>query len=117
MRKQTRDRPDLYNENQLGLFMQCSVIAYASAGAFQNLAHYDLYYGLLAIIVIARHLLEQKLKLPVPEGVLQPALADDGQPTNADDQTVLVPEHAHARSFLRTQTEVPAGPEGRSFLR
>ncbi|MBT4701307.1 MAG: putative O-glycosylation ligase, exosortase A system-associated [Rhodospirillaceae bacterium] len=114
MRKRTKDRPDLYNENQLALFMQCCVIAYASAGAFQNLAHYDLYYGLLAIIIIARQLLEQKLKLPARASALQPAQADSSQATITD---ASVPEPAHARSFLRTQADTPVEPEGRSFLR
>ena len=57
---------------------------------------------MVAIIIIARQLLEQKLKMLTPEGALQPSLAEGGQTAVTEDQTVLVPEPASARSFVRT---------------
>ncbi len=91
IKNQTKDRPDLQGDYTLAMMMQCSVTVYAVSGAFQNLAHYDLYYGLLAIIVIHRHIIGEKLKVPAageaqatevpgndypePGGVLQPAPA------------------------------------------
>ena len=97
IKAQTKDRPDLQDEYQLAIFMQCSIVVYAVSGAFQNLATYDLYYGLLAIIVIARQLVVEKLKVAVP--------STDGP------MAAPAPETAKARSFIRTQ------PAARSFLR
>ncbi len=117
MQKQTKNRPDLQNQNDLARMLQCCLISYFSAGAFQNLAHYDLYYGLLAIIIISRHLLEQKLRVPAPLGAHQPVRVETGPATPDDDATLPVPAPAGARSFLRSQSDIPADPRRKSFLR
>jgi hypothetical protein len=72
---------------------------------------------MVAIIIIARQLLEQKLKMLTPEGALQPSLAEGGQTAVTEDQPVLVPEPASAKSFVRTQADIPVEPKKRSFLR
>lgn len=120
IKNQTKDRPDLQGDYTLAMMMQCSVTVYAVSGASQNLAHYDLYYGLLAIIVIHRHIIGEKLKVPAageaqatevpgndypePGGVLQPAPA-------------FAAARGVQRSFLRSETEATAMNRGKSFLR
>ncbi|MEX2454847.1 MAG: putative O-glycosylation ligase, exosortase A system-associated [Rhodospirillaceae bacterium] len=49
-----RGRPDLKWASDLAKMIQVSLVGYASAGAFLNLATFDLYYHLLAIIVQTR---------------------------------------------------------------
>jgi len=57
--KQTRDNSELAWLNTLGRMVQVCLVAYASGGAFLGLAYFDLYYHLLAIIVIGIRIVEQ----------------------------------------------------------
>lgn len=50
--RRSRGRPDLAWAHELGRMVQVSLVGYASAGAFLNLAFYDLYYLLLSIAVV-----------------------------------------------------------------
>ncbi len=61
IRTHTRGREDLKNEFVLGSMLQVSIVGYAVAGAFLNLATFDLYYTLLAVILLARQQVERKL--------------------------------------------------------
>jgi len=45
----------------LASMMQVSLIGYAATGAFLGMAYFDLYYALIAILVVARKLLDQEL--------------------------------------------------------
>lgn len=56
--------PDLKWANDLAKFMQLSFIAYFSAGAFLSLAYYDLYWQLVAIVVILNTLVTSPKSLP-----------------------------------------------------
>ena len=42
--------------------IQVSLAAYAGAGLFLNLATFDLYYHLIAVVIIAHSLTRQKLE-------------------------------------------------------
>jgi probable O-glycosylation ligase (exosortase A-associated) len=46
----TRDRPDLSWANDLARMVQVCLVGFATAGAFQNLAFFDLYFHLVAIL-------------------------------------------------------------------
>lgn len=55
----TKGRADLLWAHDLARMSQVSMIGYATAGAFLNLAFYDLYYLILAFAVIVRTLVAQ----------------------------------------------------------
>lgn len=57
----TAKRPDLAWANSLARMSQVSVVGYAINGLTLNLATFDLYYSLLAIIVLNRVLVERAL--------------------------------------------------------
>ena len=62
--KLTKHRPDLKWAGDLSKMMQVSLVGYAAAGAFLNLSTFDLFYHVLAIIVIARVLSARELARP-----------------------------------------------------
>lgn len=57
--------------HDLGLMLQVSLIAYATAGAFLGLAYYDYYYNLIAIILIAWRLSNAEAVAPAPASATQ----------------------------------------------
>lgn len=59
--KQTKNIADLKWMRDLAAMLQVSLIGYAASGAFLGLAYFDLYYNLLAIIVICQKLLSDAL--------------------------------------------------------
>ncbi|BCO30241.1 O-antigen polymerase [Thiohalobacter sp. COW1] len=59
--RNTRERGDLLWSRDLAAMIQVSLAGYASAGAFLGLAYFDLYYHLIAMIVILRVLVRQQL--------------------------------------------------------
>ena len=64
--KLSKQRPDLKWAGDLAKMMQVSLVGYAAAGAFLNLSTFDLYYHVLAIIVMTRFIVGQELRKPVP---------------------------------------------------
>jgi probable O-glycosylation ligase (exosortase A-associated) len=67
--KLSKDQPELKAQNHLAGMLQVSLVAYASGGAFLGLAYFDLPYHLVAVAVILRTCIEQK----VQEGFLDSA--------------------------------------------
>lgn len=59
--RRSRDRPDLLWARDLATMTQVALIAYAVAGTFQNLATFDLYYHLLAIMAVTRQVVADRL--------------------------------------------------------
>jgi probable O-glycosylation ligase (exosortase A-associated) len=57
MVRHARDEPELAELEHLGRMIQVSLVSYAVAGAFLGLAYFDLYYNLLALVVVSRVLL------------------------------------------------------------
>lgn len=57
----TNNIPDLLWANDLARMTQVSLVAFAAAGAFQNLAFFDLYYHLIAIIFITQQVVIKEL--------------------------------------------------------
>jgi len=57
----SRDDPDLTWAGDLGSMIQVSLIGYAVAGTFLNLATFDLYFHLVAIVLITELLVQRAL--------------------------------------------------------
>jgi len=51
-----RDRPDLHDLARLGAAVQVSLVGYAVGGALLNMALFELFYHLLAILIVADRL-------------------------------------------------------------
>jgi len=60
--KLTRHQPDLKWAGDLSKMMQVSMVGYAAAGAFLNLSTFDLFYHVLAIVVMAHLIVRNELK-------------------------------------------------------
>lgn len=60
--RKTRDHPDLRWANRLAAMLQVSLIGYATGGAFLGLAYFDLYYHLVAMLLITQVLVSQALQ-------------------------------------------------------
>jgi probable O-glycosylation ligase (exosortase A-associated) len=59
--RHTRNRPDLAWARDLGSMVHVSLIGYAVGGAFLNLGKFDLFYHLIAVIVLTRAVVEKEL--------------------------------------------------------
>lgn len=59
--RKSRDRPDLQWARDFAVMMQVSLVGYAVPGAFLNLHYFDLYYQLVAIIVVVRALVARQI--------------------------------------------------------
>ncbi|MDX6750047.1 putative O-glycosylation ligase, exosortase A system-associated [Geminicoccaceae bacterium 1502E] len=55
----TRARPDLLWAHRLAAAIQVSLVGYAVGGAFLNMAFYDFYYYLLAVLVVMTRLVHE----------------------------------------------------------
>jgi probable O-glycosylation ligase (exosortase A-associated) len=60
--RNTRSRPDLRWLSELARMTQVSLAAFAAGGAFLSLSYFDLFWHLVAMLVISRVLVEQALK-------------------------------------------------------
>lgn len=59
--RDTKDRPELAWARHLAAMIQVSLVGYATGGAFLGLAYYDLFYHMVAIMAITRHLVNQAI--------------------------------------------------------
>lgn len=69
--KQTKDRKELQWAHDLASMLQVSIIGYAVGGAFLGLAYFDLYYILVALVVVTdqyvkKALLKTESTAPIP---------------------------------------------------
>ena len=60
--KLARGDPSLKWASDLSKMMQVSLVGYAAAGTFLNVATFDLYYHILAIIIMARIIVKNELR-------------------------------------------------------
>jgi putative inorganic carbon (hco3(-)) transporter len=72
----------------LGAMAQLSMVGYGVTGAFLSLSYFDLPYNVMAICVLANHMLKKKLKADAAQHSRKPAV--DAQPT----QTPLLPRES-----------------------
>ena len=83
--RQARDDPDISHLADLARMVQVSLVGYASCGAFLGQAYFDLYYNLIAIVVISKQLVRERLyELEEQEDEPEETLIDGRRP-------VLVP--------------------------
>jgi len=79
--RQTRDRPDLEWLSSLARTIQVSLAAYATGGAFLGLSYFDLYWHLVALMVLGRELLRrQEIGVLGPSSLRPSGLASDLPP-------------------------------------
>ena len=93
----TKGVPGLENEYKFGRMVQLSLVAYSVTGAFLNLSTWDLYYSLLAMIVMQHSLLEKKLA----KGTVADEAPVTGDAVIAGAMAPALPHYMPGRSFLR----------------
>jgi probable O-glycosylation ligase (exosortase A-associated) len=67
--RHTRQREDLFWARDLASMVQVSLVGYMSAGAFLGLQYFDLFYSLVAIIVVTRVLLQRRFAEEEKSGI------------------------------------------------
>jgi len=87
--RMTRRRPELTWARDLAAMIQVGLVGYATAGAFVNLATFDLYYAYIAILVVLERLVNEQI-----------AAADRPATEPAPGETVAVPEIAASTAAL-----------------
>jgi len=94
VRKEAIDRKELLWASDLGAMGQVSLIAYFSAGAFLNLAFFDLYYLIIALAVLTQAVVRKELGNPKQVLPLrQPAAASQTVSASNDRSTAETPTH------------------------
>jgi len=73
--RQTKGNEELAWAHDMASMVQVSVLGYAVGGAFLGLAYYDLYYHLVAIMVIISKIVEGSLKQAGEEQNYLPAMS------------------------------------------
>ena len=67
--KSSRDHPNLAWARNLAAMLQVSVIGYAGTGTFLSLGFYDLYYALVAVIVVTYDIVRREVRASIPIAV------------------------------------------------
>ena len=70
----TRGSPELIWANNLAAMVQVSIVGYAVGGAFLGLAYYDLYYNLIAILVLTKIIVQREINPDKNRVAIQPGL-------------------------------------------
>lgn len=76
--KLARGDPDLRWASDLAKMIQVSLVGYAAAGTFLNVATFDLYYHVLAIIIVTRLIVAAELAKPRTTAVADTLDAETG---------------------------------------
>lgn len=97
IRRLSEGVPGLENEFKFANMMQISLVAYAVSGAFLNLSTYDLYYALLAMIVMQRKLLEEK----IAKGLVAAENSTPNVASASEAWPLATRPYMPGRSFLR----------------
>jgi probable O-glycosylation ligase (exosortase A-associated) len=74
--RRARDAPDLEWAGNLAAMLQVSMVGYAIGGAFLGLSYFDLYYHLLAIILVLGAIVAEQPVVPAVDAAA-PVLLDD----------------------------------------
>ena len=78
--RRARDVPEMSELEHLARMAQVSIAAFAVSGAFLGLAYFDLYYNILAIIVVSKTLLRSTLQAKSHSfSSVRPTLGDSGR--------------------------------------
>lgn len=70
--KRARGDPESRWAGDLAAMLQVSLVGYGTAGAFLGLAHFDLYYDLIAVVVMCKTLLAAQQSQHKAEAVVRP---------------------------------------------
>ena len=62
IKKQARGHPELGKFSDLAMMAQVSLVGYAVSGAFPGLAYFDLYYNLVAIVILVKVMVREHLE-------------------------------------------------------
>ncbi|MDJ0710576.1 MAG: putative O-glycosylation ligase, exosortase A system-associated [Woeseiaceae bacterium] len=73
----TKARVDMEWATDLAAMLQVSLVGYATGGAFLGLAYYDLYYNLVAVVIVLQHHVREKLAQEESRPVVAPD--EDGE--------------------------------------
>ena len=76
--KQARGHLELSDFGDLARMIQVSLVAYAVSGAFLGLAYFDLYYNLIAIVILSKALVQTGLEQLAAESVYEEIAAGYG---------------------------------------
>jgi probable O-glycosylation ligase (exosortase A-associated) len=79
IRKLTKDKKGLEWAFDLASMVQVSLIGYAVSGAFVGLAYFDLYYHLIAILVITKMAVDKELWKYNSTSAIEPTHNDDSR--------------------------------------
>lgn len=63
--RQTKNKPELLWANDLARMTQVSLVGFSVAGAFQNLAYFDLYFHLICILYASKLIVSRELNVTV----------------------------------------------------
>lgn len=100
--RRVRGRPDLAWAGGLAQMLQVGLVAYGVGGAFLSLGYFDLYYGLVAMLVLTRAAVAQQLGARAPSSPLRLrplAVAGGASPSGG----------ARPREVTRRDGRTPAG--------
>ena len=88
IRRRTRSRPDLQWAHDLASMLQVGLVGYAVAGAFVGMAYFDLYYHLVAMMLLTGILADYQLETE-PGSVLDPVLQPLPWSTDSDREIAI----------------------------
>lgn len=83
----TKNRPDLAWANDLARMTQVSLVGFATAGAFQNLAYFDFYFALIAILYLVKRIVIDELETHKKAALAPPDGAAALAPSHVPRQT------------------------------
>jgi len=109
--RRTKARPDLFWARDIAAMTQCSLLGFTVGGAFLNLAFFDLFWHLIAILILVQVMVKREIATAnvVAERAVLPAIA----PAMASASGAIVAS-APVRSFLRRSAPRTVS---KSFLR
>lgn len=100
IRRIGKEKPEFEEHGLLAGYVSCGLISFAVSGAFQNLATFDLYYNLLAVVAILAKLVKEEagevVKYPESEHILKALL-----PRKNTVQPGVTPSTDKVRTFVR----------------
>jgi len=85
IRRQARQSEETRWGADLASMLQVSLVGYATAGAFLGLAYFDLYYDLIAMMVICNVIINEKcLQIQAAADAPEPAVSVVAEPANGE---------------------------------
>lgn len=105
--RRTRDRPDFFWARDAAAMAQCSMVGFAVGGAFLNLAFFDLFWHIIAILIAVQAIVKRELatnQSPMSTAAARAVTVMSGElAPSAPRQSFLrrVAPSMHTKSFLK----------------